>query len=458
VKEFEEVSLAMGDPDADMDKLMNRMDELQNALDACNGWEVDRQLERAMDALRCPPGDALVENLSGGERRRVAICRLLLAAPDVLLLDEPTNHLDAASVAWLERFLAEFKGTVVAITHDRFFLDNVAGWILELDSGKGIPFEGNYSAWLESKANRLSAEKSQQAALKKSMETELEWIRSSAKGQQKKGKARATRYDELVSESAKYTRDAPLENIIIPTGPRLGDVVVNAKSLTKAYGDRLLIDNLNLDIPPGSIVGIIGANGAGKSTLFRMIVDEESPDSGELKVGETVAPMYVDQSREELNADETVFECISEGVDFVDLGGREINARAYCSWFNFKGNDQSKKVGSLSGGERNRLQLARTLKKAGNLLMLDEPTNDLDVDTLRCLEEAIENFAGTVMVVSHDRWFLNRIATHILAYEGDSNVVFYPGTYAEYEADVRARLGDKAADPSRITYRKLATA
>mmetsp|Transcript_19916 Transcript_19916/g.43567 ORF Transcript_19916/g.43567 Transcript_19916/m.43567 type:complete len:675 (-) Transcript_19916:182-2206(-) len=458
LKEFEEVSMAMAEPDADVDGLMKTMDRLQTQIDAANGWEIERIKERAMDALRCPPPDALVENLSGGERRRVAICRLLLSNPDILLLDEPTNHLDAASVAWLERFLADFQGTVVAVTHDRYFLDNVAGWILELDRGQGIPFEGNYSQWLADKDQRLSQEKRQQSSLKKQIEAELEWVNKMAKGQQKKGKARLRRYDDLVAAQAEYTNASTLDSIVIPTPvKRLGDVVVEAKDLSKGFGDRLLIEGANFVIPPGAVVGIVGPNGAGKTTLFRMIMDQQAPDGGELKIGDTVVPMYVDQSREEqLANDKTVYEELSEGNDEVVLGSRSIAARQYCSWYNFAGADQQKKVGSLSGGERNRLQLAKTLKSGGNLLMLDEPTNDLDVDTLRSLEEAIDNFAGTTVIISHDRWFLDRLATHIMAYEGDSKVVWFEGSYSEYEADRRRRMGD--ADPTRIKYRPMALA
>lgn len=405
-----------------------------------------------MDALRCPPGDALVENLSGGERRRVAICKLLLQAPDILLLDEPTNHLDAESVAWLERFLADFKGTVVAVTHDRYFLDNVAGWILELDRGKGIPFEGNYSAWLADKDARLGAEKSKQSSLQKAIQAELEWVNKMAKGQQKKGKARLKRYEDLVAEAGAYTAEATLDSIVIPVPQkRLGDVVVESKALCKGFGDKLLLDNVDFVIPPGALVGIVGGNGAGKTTLFRMIMGQMEPDSGELKVGDTVAPMYVDQSRDALSADKTVYEEISEGNDEVVLGSRSINARAYCSWYNFNGGDQQKKVGDLSGGERNRLQLAKTLKSGGNVLLLDEPTNDLDVDTLRSLEEALANFAGTSLVISHDRWFLDRLATHILAYEGDSQLVWFEGSYSEYEEDRQRRTGQN--EPTRVKYR-----
>ena len=453
LEDFEKVGLQMGDPDADMDALMSRMDDLQSKIDACNGWEVDNQLERAMDALRCPPPDAKVENLSGGERRRVAICRLLLSNPDVLLLDEPTNHLDAISVAWLERFLYEFRGTVVAITHDRSFLDNTCGWILEMDGGKGIPFEGNYSAWLESKQARLESGKQKQAALQKQIAEELEWSRSSAKGQQKKGKARVGRMEELEREAKSLAREASLDQITIPIGPRLGDIVVQAKGVTKGYDDRCLIEDLDLDVPPGAIVGIVGGNGAGKSTLFRCIIGEETVDAGELKVGETVVPMYVDQSREELDDELTVYEMLSDGIETLDIGGRDVSSRAYCSWFNFKGASQSKKVKDLSGGERNRLQLARALRNPGNLLMLDEPTNDLDTDTLRALEGAINGFSGSVLCVSHDRYFLDRVATHILAYEDDGSIVFREGNFSDYAADLRKRNGN--ADPTRVKYRKM---
>ena len=459
VADFEQVGLDMGEPDADIDALCAKMDDLQTRLDACNGWEIDNVLERAMNALRCPPPDAEVANLSGGERRRVAICRLLLENPDVLLLDEPTNHLDAISVAWLERFLYEFKGTVVAITHDRAFLDNTCGWILEMDGGKGIPFEGNYSAWLDSKMKRLEGAKQKQAGLQKQIAEELEWSRSSAKGQQKKGKARVGRVDELRDEARALARDAPMDSITIPLGPRLGEVVVEAEGLVKGFGDRCLLDNCSFQVPPGAIVGIVGGNGAGKSTLFRMIVGEEQPDAGSIRMGDTVVPMYVDQSRAALDPEATVFETLSggsagnPGPENIDLGGREISSRAYCSWFNFKGSAQSKKVGSLSGGERNRLQLAQTVRQAGNLLLLDEPTNDLDVDTLRALEGALLAFSGAAMVISHDRWFLDRVCTHILAFEGDSQTVWYDGSYSEYERDLRERTAGR--DPAAVKYRPM---
>jgi len=452
--EYNRIAADMTQPDADVDALMKRMDQLQNKLDASNAWELERTVARAMDALRCPPGDALVKNLSGGERRRVAICRLLLSQPDILLLDEPTNHLDAQSVAWLEQFLATFKGTVVAITHDRYFLDNVAGWILELDRGEGIPFEGNYSSWLESKSKRLDAEKKKKSSLDRQIEQELEWVRSNAKGQVKKGKARLRQYEELCEAAAQFQARQDLDSITIPAAPRLGDVVINASGLQKGYPGRgLLIDNLNCIIPPGSVVGIVGGNGAGKTTFFRMVTGEEKPDSGDIAVGETVKLMYVDQSRDSLDPEKTVYDTLSGGGEEITLGTRQVNARAYCSWYNFKSADQQKKVGSLSGGERNRLQLARTLTSGGNCLLLDEPTNDLDVATLRCLEDAIQSWNGTTICISHDRWFLNKIATHILAYEGDSNVVFFEGSYDEYEAHRLERMGGE--EPKPLKFRPM---
>jgi len=455
VSEFESISLKMGEPDADIDALSAKMDRLQTQIDAINGWEIDRTVEQAMDALRCPPPDAKVANLSGGERRRVALCRLLLSSPDILLLDEPTNHLDAESVAWLERFLADFKGTVVAVTHDRYFLDNVAGWILELDRGSGIPFEGNYSEWLNAKNKRLNVEEKQQSSLAKSIEREVEWISKKAKGQQKKGQARMRRYEDLVSQASSYVKNSAVDSITIPVGPRLGGVVVEAEGLSKSFEGRVLVEDMSFSVPPGAVVGIIGGNGAGKSTLFKMIMGKEQPDKGMLRLGETVVPMYVDQSREALNTERSVYDEIADGKEEVDLNGRTVNTRAYCSWYNFKGVDQQKKVGMLSGGERNRLHLAKTLKQSGNLLLLDEPTNDLDVDTLRCLEEAIDNFAGSVLIVSHDRWFLDRVATHILAYEGDSKVTWFEGSYTDYEED-RKRRGLGQVAPTRVKFRKLA--
>jgi len=448
---FEEVSAAFGEPDADFDKLMAEQARLQDAIDLANGWELDRTLDLAMDALRCPPADQIVDHLSGGEKRRVALCRLLLEGHDMLLLDEPTNHLDAESVAWLERFLHDFKGTVVAVTHDRYFLDNVAGWILELDRGEGIPWKGNYSSWLEQKQKRLALEEKQESARQRALKHESEWAKMSPTARHAKGKARLKRYEELLAESTK--EKVTTADIYIPPGPRLGDVVVEAKGLKKSFGDKLLFEDLSFSLPPAGIVGIIGPNGAGKTTLFKMIAGLETPDDGELELGKTVKLMYVDQSRDALGADNTVFQEISGGADVIELGPKKMNARAYCGVFNFKGTDQQQKVGSLSGGERNRVHLAKLLKTGGNLLLLDEPTNDLDVDTLRALEEAIENFAGCVVVISHDRWFLDRIATHILAFEGDSHVEWFAGNYQDYEADKKRRLGD--VGPTRIKYKPL---
>ena len=447
---YEELSADWSEENAD------ELGRLQDKIDAGNLWELDRQLEIAMDALRLPPPDADVTTLSGGERRRVALCQILLKKPDLLLLDEPTNHLDAESVAWLERFLQEYPGTVVAITHDRYFLDNVAGWILELDRGAGIPWEGNYSSWLEQKKNRLQQEEKEESKRQRTLDRELEWVRMSARARQAKGKARLSHYEELLAEQqAADKRDGGAE-IVIPPGPRLGDLVITAKDLRKAYGDNLLMDDVDFILPRGGIVGIIGPNGAGKTTLFRMIVGQEKPDSGVLKVGETVALSYVDQSRDTLAGDRTVWEEISDGgKDIIMVGKREVNSRAYAATFNFRGPDQQKKVKDLSGGERNRLHLAKVLKSGGNLLLLDEPTNDLDVDTLRGLEEALEAFAGCAVVISHDRWFLDRIATHILAFEGDSEVVWFEGNYQDYEADRKRRLGAEADQPHRIKYRKL---
>jgi len=455
LQRFEDLSMKMGESmsDAEMDKLMEEHGKVQDAIEAANAWDLDREVEMAMEALRCPPGDAAIANLSGGEKRRVALCRLLLEQPDMLLLDEPTNHLDAESVAWIERFLAEFAGTVVAVTHDRYFLDNVAGWILELDRGSGIPYEGNYSGWLEAKQKRLASEEKVKSARAREMARELEWVRASPKARHAKNKARLNRYDEMVRETDGEKIDS-LE-IVVPPGPRLGNEVVEAIGVRKAFGDKLLMDDLSFRLPRGGIVGVIGANGAGKTTLFRMIMGEETPDEGELKVGDTVKLAYVDQSRDALSDDKSIYEEISEGAEFVELGKRTMNARAYCSTFNFKGSDQQKKLGTLSGGERNRVHLAKLIKSAGNLLLLDEPTNDLDVDTLRALEGGLLNFPGCAVVISHDRWFLDRIATHILAFEGDSKTVWFEGNYQDYEKDRRKRLGDEANSPSRIKYQPL---
>ncbi|MCW8826262.1 MAG: energy-dependent translational throttle protein EttA [Gammaproteobacteria bacterium] len=451
--ELDKVYAAYAEPDADFDALAAQQAKLENILQASDGHNLERTLEIAADALRLPPWDADVTKLSGGERRRVALCKLLLSGPDMLLLDEPTNHLDAESVAWLERFLHDFSGTVVAITHDRYFLDNVAGWILELDRGHGIPWEGNYSSWLEQKENRLESEAKQEQSRIKAMKQELEWVRSNPKGRHAKSKARMSRFAEL--QSGEYQKRNETNELYIPPGPRLGDVVIEAKGITKGFGDRLLVDDLSFNLPPGGIVGIIGPNGAGKTTLFRMIVGQERPDSGELKLGETVKLAYVDQSRDDLDGSKTVWEEISEGLDNLTIGGYEINSRAYLSRFNFKGSDQQKRVGDLSGGERNRLHLAKLLKSGGNLLLLDEPTNDLDVETLRALEEALLAFPGCAVVISHDRWFLDRIATHILAFEGDSTVNWFEGNYADYEEDRKRRLGEAANQPHRIKYKAL---
>jgi ATP-binding cassette ChvD family protein len=453
---FEELSMKLGESmsDEEMDKLMAEHGRVQDAIEAANGWELDRTLELAMDALRCPPGERDVETLSGGERRRVALCRLLLERPDILLLDEPTNHLDADSVAWLERFLHDFPGMVCAVTHDRYFLDNVAGWILELDRGEGYPFEGNYSAWLENKQKRLEQEEKQESSRKKALAKELEWVRMGQKARHAKGKARLNRYNEMLAEQQK--EKSTVAEIWIPPGPRLGDVVVEGKGLRKAFGDKLLFDDLDFRLPPGGIVGVIGGNGAGKTTLFKMIAGVEQPDAGEIKIGDTVQLMYVDQSRDHLDDSKTLYEEISGGQDELELGNRKINARAYCSVYNFKGADQQKPVGKLSGGERNRVHLAKLLKQGGNLLLLDEPTNDLDVETLRALETAIDGFAGCAVVISHDRWFLDRICTHIMAFEGDSQVVFFEGNYQEYEADRKKRLGN--VEPKRVKYRPLPAA
>ena len=450
---FEEVSNAFSDPDADMDKLIAEQGELQEKIDAGNGWDLGRTVEIAMDALRCPPGDAKVDVLSGGEKRRVALCRLLLSKPDILLLDEPTNHLDAESVAWLERHLAEFPGTVVAVTHDRYFLDNVAGWILELDRGAGIPWEGNYSSWLKQKDKRLELEEKTADARRRTMQRELEWMGQSAQARRTKSKARIAAYEQMVEEDKQETLDKA--QIVIPAGPRLGDHVITADKISKGFGDRLLIDNLSFNLPPGGIVGVIGPNGAGKTTLFKMITGGDKPDTGTFTVGPTVKLGYVDQSRETLDPNKTVWEELSGGLDIIKLGNREISSRAYCGSFNFKGGDQQKKVGQLSGGERNRVNLAKMLKSGANVLLLDEPTNDLDVDTLRALEEALVEYAGCAVVVSHDRWFLDRIATHMLAFEGDSHVEWFEGNYQDYEADRHRRLGTDADQPHRIKYKPL---
>jgi len=454
--EFEELSAKLGEEldDDEMNKVLEKQGKLQDKIDAANLWELDRTVDIAMDALRLPPPDAEIKNLSGGEKRRVALCRILLERPDMLLLDEPTNHLDAESVAWLERFLHEYPGTVVAVTHDRYFLDNAAQWILELDRGHGYPFKGNYSSWLDQKQARLAQEEKQESARQRKLKMELEWVRQSPRARQAKSKARLAAYEDLVQKSNKASSD-PTE-ISIPPGPRLGDNVIEAVNLTKAFGDKLLFDNLNFRLPRSGIVGIIGPNGAGKTTLFRMITGQEKPDSGELKIGETVQISYVDQSRESLDANKTVFQEITGGEETIELGKREVNARAYCSWFNFRGSDQQKKVGGLSGGERNRVHLAKLLKEGGNLLLLDEPTNDLDVETLRALEDALLAFPGCAVVISHDRWFLDRIATHILAFEGESKVVWFEGNYQQYEEDRKRRLGKDADQPHRIKYRKLA--
>ena len=455
LQEFEEISLKFAEPmdDDEMNALIEKQGELQEKIDAVGGWDLERKLEIAMDALRCPPKNADVTKLSGGERRRVALCRLLLRQPDLLLLDEPTNHLDAESVGWLERHLEDYEGTVVAVTHDRYFLDNVAGWILELDRGRGIPYEGNYSGWLEQKQKRLAQEEKQEKARQRTVEREREWISASPRARQAKNQARITAYEQLLADAKDKTPDSA--QIIIPPGPRLGDLVIQAEGLNKGFEDRLLIENLNFKIPPGAIVGIIGPNGAGKTTLFRMITGLEKPDSGSLRLGDTVQLGYVDQSRDSLNADKTVWEEISDGEDIVELGNNKMQSRAYCGSFNFRGPDQQQKVGQLSGGERNRVHLAKMLKSQANVLLLDEPTNDLDVDTLRALEDALLDYAGCVLVISHDRRFLDRISTHILAFEGDSQVTWFEGNYDDYERDRRRRLGDDADNPKQIKYKPL---
>ncbi len=455
--EFEKINEGFADPDLgpdDMEKLIARQAAVQEQLEEMDAWNLDNRLEAAMDALRCPPGDAPVAPLSGGEKRRVALCRLLLQEPDILLLDEPTNHLDAESVQWLERHLQEYPGTVIAVTHDRYFLDNVAQWILELDRGEGIPWKGNYSSWLEQKQQRLAGEQKASDRQRRQLERELEWVRMSPKARQAKGKARLNSYEKLLS--AEKTARVEEARLYIPSGPRLGDVVIEADGLAKSYGERLLFDDLTFRLPPAGIVGVIGANGAGKTTLFRLLTGQEKPDAGTVRIGETARLAYVDQERDALDPERAVWEAIGDGQETITLGGKPVNSRAYASWFNFSGGDQQKKVGVLSGGERNRLHLARIVKSAANVLLLDEPTNDLDVNTLRALEDALDDFAGCAVVISHDRWFLDRIATHILAFEGDSRVVWFEGNYSEYEADRHRRLGQQADSPHRIHYRKLA--
>lgn len=455
LERFEEVSAKFAEEmtDDEMNDVIAEQAELQEKIDAADGWDVQRQVEIAMDALRCPPSESDVTNLSGGEKRRVALCRLLLSKPDMLLLDEPTNHLDAESVAWLERFLEEYPGTVVGVTHDRYFLDNVTGWILELDRGRGIPYEGNYSSWLEQKQKRLLQEQREEKGRQRTLDTELEWVRQSPSARRSKSKARIAAYNELVAQAAERAPDTA--QIVIPAGERLGGVVIEAKNISKAFGDRLLIDNLSFNLPPGGIVGVIGPNGAGKSTLFKMITGEEKPDSGELRIGETVQLGYIDQNREALSPEKTVWEEISDGNDEIMLGKFPVASRAYVGRFNFKGSDQQKKVGQLSGGERNRVHLAKMLKSGSNVILLDEPTNDLDVDTLRALEQALLEFAGCAIVISHDRWFLDRIATHILAFEGESHVEWFEGNFEDYEEDKKRRLGDDAVEPHRIKYKKI---
>lgn len=451
--EYDAINAAFAEPDADFDKLLARQAELQDKLDSSDAWNIDQKLDRAMDALRCPADDASVKNLSGGERRRVALCRLLLQQPDILLLDEPTNHLDAESIDWLEQHLQQYAGTVICITHDRYFLDDVAGWILELDRGEGIPWKGNYSSWLEQKTARMAMEEKQASKRRKTLERELEWVRMAPKARQAKGKARLAAYDRMLNEEQKE-REEKLE-IFIPNGPRLGNKVINAEGVAKAFGDKLLFEDLNFMLPPNGIVGIIGPNGAGKTTLFRMIMGMEQPDKGTFSIGETVKIGYVDQVHSNIDPEKTVYETIANGTEYIRVGGREINARAYLSRFNFTGSDQEKKCGVLSGGERNRLHLALTLKSEANVLLLDEPTNDIDVNTLRALEEGLENFAGCAVVISHDRWFLDRICTHILAFEGDSKVFWFEGSYSDYEANKKMRLGEDALTPHRVRYKKL---
>ena len=452
---FDEISAAFAEPmdDDEMNKLLEEQGKLQDAIDAAQAWEIDRQLEVAADALRLPPWDADVSKLSGGERRRVALCKLLLSAPDMLLLDEPTNHLDAESVAWLERFLQEFPGTVIAVTHDRYFLDNVAGWILELDRGHGIPWEGNYTSWLEQKEQRLSSEDKRETAHKRRLKAELEWVRTNPSGRRSKNRARLQRFEELTSQE--FQKRSETKDLYIPPGPRLGDVVVEAKNLRKSFGERMLVEDLNFTLPPGGIIGVVGPNGAGKTSLLRMIAGAETPDAGELRIGETVQVSYVDQSRDSLNGDLTVWQEVSGGLDLIEIEGFQLQSRAYVGRFNFKGTEQEKRVANLSGGERNRVHLAKLLVSGGNLLLLDEPTNDLDVETLQALEQALLDFPGCVVVVSHDRWFLNRIATHILAFEGDSQAVWFQGTFDDYEEDRRQRMGGDVDQPQRIKYKRI---
>ncbi len=453
--EFDEINAKFADEmtDEEMTALLERQGDVQHALDAAGAWDLDSRLEMAMDALRCPPSDTKIENLSGGEKRRVALCRLLLKKPDILLLDEPTNHLDAETVSWLEQHLQKYEGTIIAVTHDRYFLDNVAGWILELDRGEGIPWEGNYSSWLEQKQKRLASEQKSEDKRQKALQRELDWIRMSPKGQHAKSKARINDYEKLISQDTE--KRAETLEIFIPPGERLGDIVIEAKGVSKAYDDKLLFDDLNFSLPPGGIVGVVGPNGAGKTTLFRLITDQEEPDSGTFRVGDTVKLAYVDQSRDALAADKTIWEEVADGLDLVKLGNREVNSRAYVAKFNFSGSDQQKRVGMLSGGERNRVHLAKMLKSGANVILLDEPTNDLDVNTMRALEEALENFGGCAVVISHDRWFLDRIATHILAFEGDSKVIYFDGNFSQYEEDKKKRLGIDADQPHRIKYRSL---
>ncbi len=453
LREYDEINAAFAEPDADFDKLLARQAELQDKLDSSDAWNIDQKLDRAMDALRCPDDNASVKNLSGGERRRVALCRLLLQQPDILLLDEPTNHLDAESIDWLEQHLQQYAGTVICITHDRYFLDHVAGWILELDRGEGIPWKGNYTSWLEQKTARMAQEEKQASKRRKTLERELEWVHMAPKARQAKGKARLAAYDKMLNEEQKE-REEKLE-IFIPNGPRLGNKVINAEGVAKAFGEKVLFEDLNFMLPPNGIVGVIGPNGAGKTTLFRMIMGMEQPDKGTFSVGETVKVGYVDQVHSNIDPEKTVFETIANGTEYIRVGGREVNARAYLSRFNFTGSDQEKKCGVLSGGERNRLHLALTLKSEANVLLLDEPTNDIDVNTLRALEEGLENFAGCAVVISHDRWFLDRICTHILAFEGDSKVFWFEGDYSDYEANKKMRLGEDALTPKRVRYKKL---